>query len=129
MIPYFYIWRQMELKPYIAILFTVIFFGKFLLLDAKFLERIFDSNEIAYVNPFCEKNKTEAKEAGTNQDLLPKSKTQSVAIDSFCNAPFNFEIITWEHMLEQPAYQSYSYITPDAPQIFRDSFYPPPKVV
>ena len=129
MIVNFYIWHQMDLKPYIAIFFTVIFFGKFLLLDAKFLEGILDSNEVAYVNPFCEKNKTEAKESGITQDLLPESKTRSFAIDSFCNAPFHFETITWQHVKVQAMYQDYSYTSPGIPQIFRDSFYPPPKVV
>lgn len=119
----------MELKPYIAIFFTVIFFGKFLLLDAKFMENIFDSNEVAYVNPFCEKNKTETKATGLSQDLFPESKTPGIAIDSICNAPFHFEIITWNHIKVQAMYQDYSYTSPGIPQIFQDSFYPPPKVV
>ncbi len=124
----FYIWRQMDLKPYIAIFFTVIFFGKFVMVDAKFLDGILDSHEVAYVNPFCEKNKTEVSDSGVPQDLLPESKTQSIAIDSFCNAPFHFEIITWNHIKVQAIYQHYSYTFPGTPQIFRDSFYPPPKV-
>lgn len=122
-----YIWRQMDLKPYIAIFFTVIFFGKFLLLDAKFLEGILDSHEVAYVNPFCE-NKNEVKESGILQDLLPESKTQSIAIDSFCNAPFHFDLLTWDNIKPQAIYQHYTYTSPGIPQIFRDSFYPPPKV-
>lgn len=128
MILNFYIWRQMDIKPYIAIFFTVIFFGKFLVLDAKFLEVVLDSNEVAFVNPFCEKNKAEVNESGISQDLLPDSKTQSIAIDSFCNAPFHVEIVNWTHIKVQAVYQHYSYISPGIPQIFRDSFYPPPKV-
>ena len=119
----------MDIKSYIAVFFAIIFFGKFLLLDAKFLEGILDSHEVAYVNPLCEKNKTEVKESGIPKDLFPASTSQSIAIDTFCNAPFHFEIIKWQHMLEQPTFQFYSYTTPGAPQIFRDSFYPPPKVV
>ncbi|MEP6263080.1 MAG: hypothetical protein ABJ092_15995 [Gillisia sp.] len=119
----------MDTKSYIAVFFALIFFGKFLMLDAKFLEGILDSNEIAYVNPFCEKNNTEVSESGIFQDLLPESKTQSISIDNFCNAPFHFEIVTWEHMFEQPTFQFYSYTTPGTPQIFQDRFYPPPKVV
>ena len=118
----------MDLKPYIAIFFTIVFFGKFLMLDAKFLERILDSYEVAYVNPFCDKNKIEVNNGEMPQDLLPESTSQSIAIDSFCNAPFHFEIVTWTHIKDQALYQHYSYIFPGTPQIFRDSFYPPPKV-
>lgn len=118
----------MNLKPYIAIFFTFVFFGKFLMVDAKFLEGILDSHEVAYVNPFCEMNKTDVSEATVTLDLFPASTSQSIAIDSFCNAPFHFEIITWNQVLVQAMYQHYSYTSPSTPQIFRDRFYPPPKV-
>ena len=120
----------MDIKSYIAIFFTVVFFGKFLMLDAKILEGVLNSHEVAYVNPFCEKNKSEVNDkGGVPQDLLPASTSQSIAIDSFCNAPFHFEIVTWTHVHLQAKYQHYAYTFPGTPQIFRDSFYPPPKVV
>ena len=119
----------MDIKSYIAVFLAVIFFGKLVMMDSKFLEGILDSNEVTYVNPFCEKNKSELSEAGVTLDLFPASTSQSIAIDSFCNAPFHFEIITWNHVHVQTMYQDYSYTSPDTPQIFRERFYPPPKVV
>lgn len=118
----------MDLKPYIAIFFTVIFFGKFLMLDAKFLEGILESQELAYVNPSCEKDYININELETPQDFLPDSIIQSISIDSFCNAPFHFEIAPWTYAKIQEVFQPYSYTFPGTPQIFRDSFYPPPKV-
>lgn len=119
----------MTIKSYIAVFLALIFFGKLVVIDAKFLEVILDSTEVTYVNPFCEMNKIELSEAGVALDFLSTSTSQSVALDSFCNAPFQFEIITWNQLQVQALYQDYSYTSPDKPQIFRDRFYPPPKVV
>lgn len=119
----------MNLQPYIAVFFAIIFFGKFLLIDAKFLQKIHDSNEVVYVNPYCKKNKTLVSESEIPQDLLPASTSQGISIDSFCNTPFHFEIEASQDILLQTTFQHYSYTSPGNPQIFRDRFYPPPKVV
>ncbi len=119
----------MDLKPYIAVFFAVVFFGKFLMMDSKVLGFILDSSEIAYVNPFCEKQKAGFDENGVLPDLLPASPSLTIAIDSFCNAPFHFEKVQWEHIFVKHTFQHYPYTSPNPPQIFRDSFYPPPKIV
>lgn len=119
----------MDLKPYIAIFFAVLFFGKFLMMDSNILVVLLDPNEVAYVNPFCEKHKAALNDKAPSTDLIPASDSFSIAIDSFCNAPFQFEIVQWEEMLVQTVYQHYPYTTLTPPQIFRDNYYPPPKIV
>lgn len=98
------------------------------MLDAKIFEKILVSNEVSYVNPLCDKNNSEVNDLEIPQDLIPKSKDQRIAIESFCNAPFHFEIVTWTQIQVQDVYQHYSYTFPNTPQILRDNFYPPPKV-
>jgi len=119
----------MDLKPYIAVFFAVVFFGKFLMMDSKVLEFILDSTEIAYVNPFCKKQKPGLDENGFLADFSPDSPSLTIAIDSFCNAPFHIEKVQWEHIFVKHIFQHYPYTSPNPPQIFRDSFYPPPKIV
>jgi hypothetical protein len=56
----------MNWKSYIAVLFAFIFFGKFLVMDSKFLVILLDADEIVYVNPFCK-----MKNAKINEDSSP----------------------------------------------------------
>lgn len=119
----------MDIKPYIAVFFAVLFFGKFLAMDANLMLVLHDANEVVYVNPFCEKHKAGLDEKRLSPDLIPASNSFSIAMDTFCNAPFHFEIVQWEEMLVQTAYQHYPYTTLPPPPIFRDNYYPPPRIV
>ncbi len=117
----------MSLKSYIAIFFTVIFFGKFLVMDSKILVAVFDADEIAYVNPLCEKQHT--KSAGTDHKSFSQDSDRlNITIDSFCNTPFQFEIYNWEQKIIPEESREYAYHTPPLPESIQERFYPPPKV-
>ncbi len=123
-----YIWCRMNLKSYIAIFFTVVFFGKSLMIDTRFLVSILDSEEIAYVNPFCKKKTADVFENGSTQEITPASKVLIIPIDSYCNAPFQFQLSGWTFLDAKTNYQDYNYTSPKFFETFRDKFYPPPKV-
>jgi len=116
----------MTLNSYIAIFFSVIFFGKFLVMDSKILVA-FDADEIAYVNPFCEKQNVKKQGNNSFEALTEDDKTLNLSIDSFCNAPFKFEFFTWESGIISEETRVYAHHTPSLPESSKDRFYPPPR--
>ena len=117
----------MNLKTYIAIFFAIVFFGKFLMTDSKILVVIFDNDEIAFVNPFCKKQNAKIQ-GSAHESFSEDSNRLNITIDSFCNAPFKFEVFNWEYRVIPEESQPYAYLTPTLPESTQDRFYPPPKV-
>ena len=118
----------MNLKSYIAIFFMAVFFGKSVMIDSKFLVSILDSKEIVYINPFCENKKADVLATGSTQDFSATSNVLIIPIDSYCNAPFQFQLFNWSHLEVKTNYQRYNYTSPEFFESFSDKFYPPPKV-
>lgn len=123
-----YIWHRMKLKSYIAIFFMVVFFGKSLLVDTNFLGSILNTKEIVYINPFCENKKVDVLKSGSNKDLIPAANVLIIPIDSYCNAPFQFELSGWTLFEVKANYLCYNYTSPEFFETFSDKFYPPPQV-
>ncbi len=122
-----YIWRSMHFKTYIAIFFSVVFFGKFLVMDSKLLVTIFDADEISYVNPFCEKQNVKIQGHSSQEDLAEDNRTLNLTLDSFCNAPFKFEVFTWESRIITEETLGFAHPSPSLPESAKDRFYPPPR--
>lgn len=106
----------------------VVFFGKSLLMDINFLGSILDTEEIVYINPFCENKKADLLENGGTHDFSPVSNVLIITIDSYCNPPFQFELSGWTLIEVEANYQRYNYTSPEFFETFSDKFYPPPKV-
>lgn len=114
-------------KSYIALIFAFIFFGKFLLMDSKFLVVLLDSEEIVYVNPFCKKQNAKIKGDTSQESYNMGFKQLSISMDTFCNAPFKFEVYNWENSVIPEESKVYAYHSSSLPDSNRDRFYPPPK--
>ena len=106
----------------------VVFFGKSLLVDTNFLGSILNTKEIVYINPFCENKKVDVLKSGSNKDLIPQANVLIIPIDSYCNAPFQFELSGWTHFEVKANYLRYNYTSPEFFETFSDKFYPPPQV-
>ena len=117
----------MTLNSFIAIFFSVIFLGKFLVVDTKILMAVFDADEISYVSPFCEKQNAKIQSNNLQEVLTEDNKTLNLTIDSFCNAPFKFEVFTWESRIIIEERQKYAHHTPSLPESAKGRFYPPPR--
>lgn len=117
----------MSLNSYIAIFFSVIFFGKFLVMDSKILVAVFDADEVAYVNPFCKKQNVKIQENRAPEAVAEDNQAWDLTIDSFCNAPFKFEVFSWESRVITEETRAYADQTPSLPESAKDRFYPPPR--
>lgn len=106
----------------------VVFFGKSLMMDTNLLGSILDTKEIVYINPFCDSKKADVFENGNTQDYSPVANVLIIPIDSYCNAPFQFQVSGWTLLEVKTNYQHYNYTSPEFFETFSDKFYPPPKV-
>jgi hypothetical protein len=44
-----------KLKTHIALLFTIVFLGKFIMIDANLISQFYDTDAISVLKPFCKK--------------------------------------------------------------------------
>lgn len=114
----------MEFKTYIAIFFTVVFFGKFLMLDARVLNSILETEEIALVNPLCKKEMQQLADADTYSQ---ESSLLILSSEAMCNAPFYFSKNTWKTVQNKNIFQDFIYLNPAVIPIYFSKNYPPPK--
>lgn len=117
----------MNFKTYITIFFSVVFFGKFVVMDSKILVAVFDAEEISFVNPFCEKQNGKIQNTNSQEGLAEDKNSLNLTIDSFCNVPFKFEVFTWESTVIPEETRTYAHHTPSLPDSAEDRFYPPPR--
>ncbi|HKL34996.1 MAG TPA: hypothetical protein VJ899_01760 [Salegentibacter sp.] len=116
----------MQFKTYIAILFTVVFFGKFLMLDAKVLNSVLKSEGIAMVNPFCKKN--DRQTAGDNI-LSQDSSVLVISSDAICNSFFFITHPEFQKKEVEDNFHAFNYLNPAIISIYFSKDYPPPKAL
>ncbi|UJH89661.1 hypothetical protein LZ575_11245 [Antarcticibacterium sp. 1MA-6-2] len=97
-------------------------------MDSKILVAVFDSDEIVYVNPFCKKQNVKIQGSKSPKVIAEDNRSLDLTIDSFCNAPFKFEVFTWESPILIEQNRKYAHTTPPLPESAKDNFYPPPRV-
>jgi len=114
----------MQLKSYIAIFLAVVFFGKFLMLDAKVLSSVLDTEEIALVNPFCKKKIQQSASADTYSQ---ESSILIISSDALCNSPFYLSKISLPELQKVNNYQDFGYLNPAVISTYFSKNYPPPK--
>ncbi|MCG9970791.1 hypothetical protein [Christiangramia crocea] len=118
----------MDLKPYIALYFIFVFFGKFVVMDSKILLAVMDGDEIAYNNPFCEKHKRKVPAVAFMDTMESDSEGFDLTIESLCNNPLTFELFNWNYKNIKVKSREYAYYTPSLQESVPDRFYPPPKM-
>ncbi|MCM4158632.1 hypothetical protein FHG64_03275 [Antarcticibacterium flavum] len=117
----------MNWNSYIAVVFAFIFFGKFLVMDSKFLVILLDADEVVYVNPFCKKKNAKIDGNTSPETFHIDSNQLNISMDTFCNASFKFEIFNWEYSIVTEETRAYAYHSPSLPDSTMDRSYPPPK--
>lgn len=119
----------MILNSHIAVFFALVFFGKFLVVDSKFLTSFLEPEEVVYINPFCKELHGEIfLEDSTEKTYFEDGWAAGITIDSFCNAPFQFEIFSWE---QRNLWEELPFCTSPTPSLsgrVQGRFYPPPQI-
>ena len=118
----------MTLNSYIALFFSLLFLGKFLLMDSRILLTFSDAGTVTYVNPFCEKQQGN-DDSGNLEDFLEEdSLSANLNFDFLCHAPYNLEVFHWESLqiFEETRKNTHHHIY--LPESAPDRFYPPPRV-
>lgn len=116
----------MQIKSYIAIFLAVVFFGKFLMLDAKVLNSILDAEGIALVNPFCKKK---VQKSADDKTFTQNSSVLVISSDAMCKPAFNIAKITWFETEKINNFQDYSYLNPAVISTYFSKNYPPPRLL
>ncbi|MBZ9630361.1 hypothetical protein LB465_06170 [Salegentibacter sp. LM13S] len=116
----------MKLNTYIAIFLTLVFFGKFLLLDTKVLNSILGTDEIALVNTLCKKK---IKKSVDTVNLSQKSSVLVINSEALCNAPFYIPKINLSEVEQINNFQDFSYLNPSVISTYFSKNYPPPKLL
>ncbi|TDN93408.1 hypothetical protein DET49_104139 [Salegentibacter sp. 24] len=114
----------MSFKPFIAILLSLIFFGKSMVLDTKLLGSILEADGIALVNPLCKKQNAKISE----EHSLTESSSVILSTDLLCNTPFYILTTRWSKAVKKPTFQDYGYINPSVISTYFSKNYPPPKL-
>lgn len=114
----------MKLKNHIALLFVIIFLGKLVTMDAKFLGVFLDSNGVTLVNKMCKKK---SHLSNASEDVSTATLDQSLEMDFLCHTVFDHKIAQWGMVLSEVNFRQYQYTTPGLFSTPREKFYPPPK--
>ena len=114
----------MKLKNYIALLFVIIFLGKLVTMDAKFLGAFLDSNGVTLVNKMCSKK---PQLSNTSEDISTATLDQGLEMDFLCHTVFDHKIADWGMAISEDNFRQYKYMTPGLFSTPREKFYPPPK--
>lgn len=114
----------MNFKNYLAAFFIMVFLGKMVTIDARFLGIIFDTSEVMLVNKLCPKKQLHQD---TSQKFATDNVTPSFEIDYLCNVVFDIQVDDSSEALPENNFKKYSYRAPGNFSIPGDKFYPPPK--
>ncbi|MBK5193653.1 MAG: hypothetical protein JJE07_10665 [Flavobacteriaceae bacterium] len=120
-----YIW-PLKYKNYIAILLAAIIFTKFVVVDSKLLGKIFNSDEIAFVNQSCKFNNYQF--SPVQESYSEDSFVLNISYHSFCNSLFNFEIADWTYEIEELSFKGYGSPVIALTTSYNSNISPPPQV-
>lgn len=114
----------MDFKNFLAVFFIIVFLGKLVTIDGKFVNILFNASGVTLVNKLCPKKQlqTDPTENYNSQDF-----TADFEIDYLCHAAFDIEMDDSPEALAENNFESYSYRQPANFSIPWYKFYPPPK--
>ena len=119
----------MKTKIHIAVLLTIIFLAKFLVVDAHGLNMVFSGSDITFVNPHCKKensiNKSDETSNFSQQDIVD---AHMVTLNGPCSTPFQFEFFSWDIVcLDLIAFFN-DHLPSNLSYRFLDNVSPPPRL-
>ncbi len=110
---------------YIGCLLLIVFIGKLISVDAKFIEFASESNFISHVNPNCKK--LQFKITKSFSEYSSENPDATHTINYLCSAPYNLDLFAWEDLIISNYQQRISYRAATFSLDHSKKLYPPPK--
>ena len=104
----------------------IVFLGKLVSIDAKFIEFATETNFVSHINPHCKKFKLPPSNATAQYSILNSDINHS--FQYVCAAPYNLEISHWDNLFQQKYLPKIDYRISTIPSDYNHNHYPPPKV-
>lgn len=114
----------MQFKKYIATFLVLIFLGKMISIDAKYLGVIFDSSEVTLVNKLCPKKQLQQDSTGQYKS---DNFDSGFELNYLCHVAFDVQISDSPEAPVESNFRQYSYHAPGKFYAPGDKFYPPPR--
>ncbi len=103
----------------------MVFIGKLISVDAKFMEFASQNNFLSPINPNCKKilfqnDKTTAEYSSINSEAIH-------IIKYLCSAPYNLDLVSWDNIASATYLPKINYRTVSFSSGYSKKLYPPPK--
>ncbi|WP_034921819.1 hypothetical protein [Gillisia sp. CAL575] len=116
----------MRHKNYIGFILLIVFIGKLISIDAKFIEFATETNFVSHINPHCKKIKPPSTNTTTQFTILNSDINHT--FQYVCATPYNLEISNWDNLFQPKYLQKIDYKISTIPSDYFNNQYPPPKV-
>ena len=116
----------MKFNNYIGILLLIVFTGKLISVDAKFIEFTTENSFASHVNPNCKK--IQFKNTTSTSEYFSENPDTNHTINYLCSAPYNLELLAWENLIIRNYQQKITYRAATFSSNHSKKLYPPPKV-
>lgn len=104
----------------------IVFIGKLISVDAKFIEFASENNFASNINPNCKK--LQFKNTTSTSDFSSENPDTTHIINYLCSTPYNLELFVWEELSVSSYQQKISYRAATFASTYPKRLYPPPKV-
>lgn len=116
----------MRYKNYIGFILLIVFIGKLISIDAKFIEFATETNFVSHINPHCKKIKLQSTNAPAQYSLLKSDINHT--FQYVCATPYNLELSNWDNLLQPKYLPKIDYRISTIPSDYFNNLYPPPKI-
>jgi hypothetical protein len=117
----------LKLKTYISLLFTIVFLGKFILIDANLISHMYDIDAITLLKPFCKKKQLKTLPGEDHLYEASSNSSSSINLLNVCTSLYSLDLDKFENTITNPQARFYTFkstaLTP-----FFDNSSPPPKI-
>lgn len=118
----------MEYKNRLAILLLLVFIGKLISIDAKFIEFTTDTDFVAHINPYCKKVKVSTASTKHVLTLETTNIGESHSFQYVCTTPYNLRLVAWETFFPFKYQENIKYISSGFSSNYSKKLYPPPQL-
>ncbi len=116
----------MKINQIISVLLLTLFLTKFLVVDAKILSWLMESDQVVFVNPFCKNNGDVG--IGSAKQITDASLTEAIYMMVPCSTVFQVNNHQWKPIEQDLLHTAFDFEIPLIEGLYHDRNFPPPRV-